>query len=82
MKAATMSTACPYTPAKFWPPNWDAFPGCDLGAKAEGVPSTEMSCGQRGHLSQEEHPSTGIAALLLSCHSLMSALCSCFFLVK
>lgn len=71
MKAATLSTACPYTSAKFWPQNWDAFPGCDPRAKAEGVPSTEMRCGQAGHLSQEEHPSTGIAALLLSCQSLI-----------
>lgn len=66
----------------FWPQNWNAFPGCDPRAKARGVPSVEMRCGQAGHLSQAEHPSTGIAALLLSCHSLMSALHSWFFLMK
>lgn len=48
MKAVTLSTPCPYTFAKFWTCNRDAFAGCGPRDKADGIPSTEMGCGLAG----------------------------------
>lgn len=39
MKAVTLGNPCPCTSAKFWPCSWDAFPGSDARAKAEGYPA-------------------------------------------
>lgn len=85
MKAVTLSTLYPYTRPTLRPCNWDASPGCGPRAKKKGVPSTEVCRGRAvwvDPLTKAEHPSTGITAVLLSCHSLMSALHSCFLLMK
>lgn len=74
-KAVTLSIPCPYAFAKFWPCNWDAFPGCGPRARAEWGTQhrNEMWLGRTVRVdtwarqSIPEHPSICSSAPQLPC---------------